>query len=88
MSKDTVRIEGCPHCGGTHIYDLKVERVSIIKAITMYDAYEPSRTADFTRIFVCPVKQEQYQATFYLEDSSSSRIEGVTVVRPSGDGHA
>ena len=79
MSKETVEIENCPHCGGTHTYPLEVERAHIIKMLTASDINERPRTVKFTRIFVCPVKDEQYQATFYLQDTSWDRIKRVTV---------
>jgi len=85
MSKETIEIEGCTHCGGTHTYTLEVERAVIIKMMTVSDMSERCRSVKVTRLFVCPVKKEQYQATFYLEDTSSSRIKDVSVVRLAGD---
>ena len=85
MSTETVVIEECTHCGRTHTYALEVERVVFIKMLTMSDMSERPRSVKLTRLFVCPVKNEQYQATFYLEDSSPNRIKEVTVIGLAGD---
>lgn len=80
MSEETVEIEDCTHCGGSHPYALKVERVILIKMLIASDMFERPRSVKVTRLFVCPVKNKQYQATFYLEDTSSDRIKKVTVI--------
>lgn len=77
---DTVNIANCPHCSGAHIYKLEVERACIMKMMTSADAYEQPRKVKITRIFICPIKNEQYQGTFYLCDTSSDRIENVSVI--------
>jgi hypothetical protein len=84
MSKETVEIERCI-CGGAHTYTLEVDRAILIKIVTMSDMSERPRSVKITRLFVCPVKKEQFQATFYLEDTSSSRIKDVRVVGLAGD---
>ena len=74
-----IEINNCPLCGGKHIYKLKVERTFVLKAFTMNDLREKSHQVRVTRIFICPVKNEKFQATFKLYQASSSVIENVTV---------
>ena len=79
MSKETVKIKECPHCGNSHTYSLKVERAFIMKHITIDDFSERSRRVTVTRLFICPENNEQYQGTFYLYEKSSGRIKEVSV---------
>ncbi len=83
MSEETIEIEDCPHCEGNHIYKIEVDRAYMIKAVIASDMFERSRTVEVTQFFVCPVMNERYEATFYLEDTSSSRIKNVRVVGPA-----
>ncbi len=78
MSKEIIEIHDCPHCGGIHRYWLEVRRPMIIKMLT--DTRGSSQRVKITRLFICPVKGEHYQATFYLHDSTSEGIENVTVL--------
>lgn len=83
MSEETVEIEDCPHCGGIHTYKIDVNRAYMIKALMASDMFERPRTVEVTQFFVCPVKNEQYEATFYSEDTSSNRIKDVRVIGPA-----
>jgi hypothetical protein len=76
---ETITISKCPICQGKHIYALQVERSVIIKMLTMNDLNERARAVNVTRIFVCPVKEKEFQATFALHDTSSDRIKSVDV---------
>jgi hypothetical protein len=79
MSDETVKIKGCPHCGNAHTYALEVERAIVLKNILMDDTSEQPRRVKITRLFICPENNEQYQGTFYLYDTSSDRIQNVSV---------
>lgn len=79
MSEEKLVIPECPICGGKHTYRLKVERTYIMKYLTMIDLRETSQPVRFTRIFVCPTKNEKFEASFILYQTSSDRIELVTV---------
>jgi hypothetical protein len=43
------------------------------------DMTESPQPENFTRIFICPTKNEKFQASFILYDGSSDQIESVTV---------
>lgn len=82
MSNDSepITISNCPVCDGKHTYSLKVERSIVFKMMTLRDMQERSRRVHFTRIFTCPKELKDFQATFILSDTSSSRIESVDVI--------
>jgi hypothetical protein len=70
----------CPFCRGQeHTYKLKVERTYVIERLTINDLTKSSQPASFTRIFVCPEKNEKFQATFRLDQTTSAEIKSVTV---------
>jgi len=77
---ECIAIDSCPKCQGRHRYKLAVDRSIVIKMLTASDMYERARQVRFVRLFTCPVKKEDYQATFYLSDTSSDRIKDVRVV--------
>ena len=79
MSEETVRIEHCPHCRGAHVYRLEVERAIALRVPTRKKREQPS-TIKTTQVFICPLQNEQYQASLVLEDTSSDRIRAVTVI--------
>ena len=74
-----LEIPNCPICGGCHTYKLKVERTYVIKMMTAADLDERPKQKRFTRIFVCPVKNEKFQASFVLYQTSSDKIKSATV---------
>jgi Zn-finger nucleic acid-binding protein len=80
MSKEIVRIEMCPHCRGAHAYQLEVERANIIKVLRTHKKGEKPSRVKVCPHFVCPVRNEQYQVSFYLQDTSSDRIRAVSVI--------
>ena len=80
MSTEYLDIPKCPKCGDGHRYKLDVNRSIVIKMLTMADMNEQRRTVKMTRLFTCPVKDEEFQVKFILYDSSSDRIENVTVI--------
>jgi hypothetical protein len=79
MGVETVLIEHCPHCRGAHSYRLEVERAVIIKVLDSKKREKPS-TMKTTQLFTCPLQNEQYRASLYLQDTSSDRIKAVTVI--------
>jgi Zn-finger nucleic acid-binding protein len=80
MSKETVRIEMCPHCRGAHAYQLEVERANIIKVLRTHKKGEKPSRVKVSPHFVCPVRNEKYQVSLYLQDTSSDRIRAVSVI--------
>jgi hypothetical protein len=80
MSKETIRIETCPHCRGAHTYTLEVERAHIIKVPTTRKKHEKPSSVKLSPHLICPLKNEYYQVTFYLQDTSSNRIRAVSVI--------
>jgi hypothetical protein len=77
---ETLKIENCPICSKSHIYGLKVQRAYVTKLLTQYDMRERPVAKSYTRYFICPTKQEKFQATITLFDSSSNRIESVDII--------
>jgi hypothetical protein len=71
-------VKGCPKCGGSHRFRLAVERSVILKFMTRMDTMDRSRRVRFTRLFTCPTKNEEFEATFVLTETSSDVISGVT----------
>lgn len=78
-AEEKLKIPDCPICGGEHIYKLKVERTYVIQRLATNDLTKNSQPASFTRIFVCPVKNQKFQATFRLYHTPSAEIKSVTV---------
>ncbi len=79
-------IDSCPKCGGEHRYRLAVDRSIIMKMLTASDIYEEPRQVRFVRLFTCPVKKEDYQASFFLTDTSFDRIKDVKVMGTAANG--
>jgi len=82
MSDEHIDIRGCPKCGAEHRYSLKVERAYVMRLIT--GGPEPISRVSFTRLFTCPIKNEEFQAEFTLTDSSSGKITSVEVLGIGG----
>jgi len=80
MDDSTISIKNCPHCKGTHTYNLEVERAYLMRKMTAFDSFgEAPRKVPVTRIFVCPVNNEQYQGRFFLYETSDTKIQSVNV---------
>jgi len=77
--EEKLKIPDCPICGGEHTYKLKVERTYVIERLTTNNLRERSQPISFTRIFVCPVKNEKFQASFRLFQTTSDEIKSVTI---------
>jgi len=78
MEEEEVEIHNCPICGGRHVYKLEVERDYVLYFFTPPQAIQPEPIR-VTRIFVCPVKNEKFQASFILYQTSSAKIKSVRV---------
>ena len=78
MEEEKVEISNCPICGGRHVYKLEVERDYVLYLLTsrVIEKPKPKRV---TRIFVCPVKNEKFQASFILYQTSNAKIKSVRV---------
>lgn len=75
-----IDIAKCPKCGNRHRYRLQVERSTVLKSLTASELNERPRSLQVTRIFTCPVRDEEFQGTLTLKDTSSDRIKSVTVL--------
>jgi len=71
----------CPLCGQKHDYTLRIARQKI-----RYDAgaYGPWYGKEFTRIFVCPIKCEKFEATLVLEERREDKIVSIESDCPTG----
>ena len=85
MANEYLDIPKCPKCANPHRYKLTVDRTIIIKMLTTADLSECPRHVRFTRLFTCPAKNEDFEATFVLTDTSSSRITTVSVAGIADD---
>ena len=83
MEEEKVEISNCPICGGRHVYKLEVERDYVLHLHTSRVierlAKEQPKPKRVTRIFVCPVKNEKFQASFILYQTSNAKIKSVRV---------
>jgi hypothetical protein len=79
VAGEELEIPKCPICGGRHMYRLKVERTYFSQLKSIISLRERSQPVRITRIFMCPVKNEKFQASFVLYQTSSAQIKSVTV---------
>lgn len=75
---DTLTISKCPKCGSPHKYQLEVSRVWVMHNLTATLDFNPVKRT-FTRLFTCPTKGEDFQATFWLVETIMDKIESVQV---------
>jgi hypothetical protein len=80
MSEETVLVEICPHCRGAHTYRLNVERAVRLKVPSLSKKRETASNVEINQIFVCPLKDQTFEASFYLQDTSFDRIRAVSVI--------
>lgn len=73
IDRETLTISPCPLCSGSHTYPLRVQRSKVLRAP---ETPPPSR---FTRFFMCPTKQADFQATFDVVHIPGTRIARVEV---------
>lgn len=81
MAAEYIEIPNCPKCQGKHRYKLEVDRSVIFKMNSMSEINESPRQERYTRLFTCPVRNENFEATLVLTDNSFERIKDVRVVR-------
>ena len=72
-------IAPCPLCGLRHHYALKVESSPVSQFMSVGGGGTPQEKS-FVRLFVCPTKNENFQATVSLTVPAGSRIKDVEVV--------
>jgi hypothetical protein len=78
---ETLTIQKCPICGRKHTYYIEVERSLILKWVRPnHEDVEPQRQVKITRIFVCPEKNEEYQASITLFDTADRQIKSIKIV--------
>jgi len=73
---------GCPLCTQEHEYPITVER-SISVGMAQPGAAPQSRRRSFVRLFTCPVRSSQFEATLTLSDTALDRIKEVSVGEPT-----
>jgi hypothetical protein len=88
VAAEHLDISRCPRCNKSHRYRLAVERSYVMKLLTPAAMTEPARQVRFTRLFLCPTKNDEFEATFILTDTSSTRIRSVTVGGSADDNNA
>jgi hypothetical protein len=79
MNTEYLDIPSCPKCKDGHRFRLNVERAIVMRMLTTSDIDEQPRQVRITRLFTCPNKNDEFQASFTLTDTSSSRIVSVKV---------
>lgn len=87
MHTEYLEIPICPKCNTNHRYKLSVKRSMVFKMLTSSQLSE-SRSygkRTFTRFFTCPIKNEEFQAKFSLRETSSDKIEYVSVIGIADD---
>jgi hypothetical protein len=75
---DTITIEKCPLCTNSHTYKLEIERSVIMYDQALAMDHEP-RKRSFTRLFSCPLKNEDFQARFIVVEYVGRPIESIDV---------
>lgn len=69
----------CPVCYNSHVYKIVVERDVMMGWGLSSGSAEVPRRVRFERLFVCPEKNTDFQATLTLTDTSLDRIKRVEV---------
>ncbi|MFT3893417.1 MAG: hypothetical protein QM730_17450 [Anaerolineales bacterium] len=82
-ANENLTITQCPECGKAHTYRLEVRRASSIGAQGLLSSQSNTFTGKeyFTRLFTCPVTNNDFQARFYLTVEGNERIEAIQVKR-------
>jgi hypothetical protein len=74
----------CPLCGADHAYGLDVAR-SVSLGMAASAGSVPTRKRSFVRLFACPVKASQFEATLTLSETALDRIASLTVLAPGDE---
>lgn len=72
----------CPLCACEHSYDIEVVRTMIFKHMGFNDVLdfnEKPKPVKFTRILVCPNRNEKFRATLRFYETSHEKISSVEV---------
>ena len=85
MSQETIHVQSCPYCKGAHTYQLEVERARAIMTPVNQKSRERESTVKITSDIFCPLNDEQFQVSYYLQDTSSDRIRAVSVIGLVGE---
>ena len=72
----------CPLCGADHEYGLEVARSASL-GMTTPKSPAPARKRSFVRLFACPVKASQFEATLTLSETALDRISSLSVREPA-----
>ena len=79
MSDDILTIGECPKCGNSHKYSLEVQRSQSIGYTSLKARKSKIAQKCFTRLFTCPVTEEDFQASFWLTEEPNGSIRAVGV---------
>jgi hypothetical protein len=71
---DTILVWKCPHCFKPHLYALAVRRSHWMGA-----CYHPARPLEFTRLFTCPVTDQDFQVSMHLMQPHGEDYERIAV---------
>ena len=75
----------CPRCRGAHRYALDVRRSVSFGYIHLAGGDNPAPSKkSFTRLFTCPVTNEDFQAQFSMTETENMSIRDVTIKGPAG----
>ncbi len=72
---EKIALDKCPICGESHIFNLKVERVTILRNLTMDDLNRTPTKKTFIRIFNCPKENKKFQGTITLYGDDIKNVE-------------
>jgi len=81
--KQSLKIASCPVCSEEHSYTLRVKRSRSIGLITSWESNPKPRRIKMTRLFTCPIKNQDFQVTFSLSEWPHESITSVEVERLS-----
>jgi len=70
--RETLEI-ACPLCAKIHRYSMKIEKTIVVG----FGSRERQWT--FTRLFTCPVKNEDFQALIRIQQGSNERIDNIEI---------
>jgi hypothetical protein len=79
MSREYIDIASCPLCKVGHRYELEVERSVVWKLTSTEGMDEHRQKVRLTRQFRCPSKNEEFEWSFELMDSPTSKVKSVIV---------
>jgi hypothetical protein len=78
-SDDNLTVAKCPKCLGSHKYLLEVQRSYSIGYTSLGPQAPRMTKKSFTRLFTCPVTEEDFQAVFWIPEEPNTSIQTVEV---------